>query len=209
MLLFSLSTNSNDTYIAEDCLFGLWKPELKSNLFWQPISKTFRRHRQYYAHTWIWASVVSTVSCKAFPAQDISENMGEWAEIVHIDAERSSLNPYGLGRDSITLRGLGDSATVKSLRPSPELGMKTVFNRQEPLSFTQDVTRPPEVIVNEKIFLLANMRNHDKEGKFWPVSCTVLKPELGVPGTYRRLGRTRTTCLGASLEAERTGRTGK
>jgi len=97
-------------FTAEDYICGLWRMRFLEGLLWY-VAKIENSHRiSSYAPSWSWASVTSPISY--YNGAMLSAETDHWAELVSINVEKMSTNPYTQARGSATLRGYLGEATI-------------------------------------------------------------------------------------------------
>jgi hypothetical protein len=182
-------------YTADDYVCGLWTPEFRAGLLWQVAesSDISRRHREFYAPSWSWASVTSPVeySFALKGTYGWDEEGGEWAELVSINIEKTTTNPYGPARGSVTLRGrLGTAVVIRKYFLG--LGTKTASKEKRPrLLFYPDVNDPSEVVEGDLVnILIVTEQSITSDTHPFEAVCLVLKPANDniSPRSYTRVG---------------------
>ena len=145
-------------YTADDYICGLWRQEFRTGLLWEVRHRSIppaRRHQQYYAPSWTWASVNGSTVHGFGRYVGWSESQGEWAEVLSIDIEKTTKNPYGPEHGSVLLRGYISLATVSDFRRMPPLirlgaiGMKD----GKDILFNVDIREKPEVVHGGKVYI--------------------------------------------------------
>ena len=152
-----------DLYTANDYFFGLWRQEFRTHLLWAvKKADASRRHPKSYAPTWSWAAVNSPVKYFFDRYSGWPEDEGFWAEIISLDAEKTSANPYGPGHGTVILRGLfGVAVVIESLAGNDDkLQMRLKLRAENlelgpELEFFPDIVENPEVVVGEAVFIFA------------------------------------------------------
>ncbi|KAL2019566.1 hypothetical protein VTK56DRAFT_9533 [Thermocarpiscus australiensis] len=181
---------------AGDYVCGLWKHEFRTNLLWQVSSSSSSRdertyrHARFYAPSWSWASVNGPVLYHFGLRNGWAEDEGEWAEVLSVDVEKTTANPYGPARGSVALRGYFGLAVISDLKRIPpllRLGGKGSQGGEE-IIFEPDIHEKPEVAEGEEVyvFVVASKRDDPAEEE---MACLVLKlVEESSVSTYRRVG---------------------
>lgn len=189
------------TYLA-----GLWKEDLPSALLWefdrQSITKrTSRRHENYYAPTWSWASITGPIKCGWQPFDDIMD-----FEVLAAGCVPAGKNPYGSVRSGF-IEGIGvvapvrlgklvptDSAEISEtgegyvvLPSSSTISNEGLDKHQLDAAFNPDVQGyTSEIVEGEQYFLLVISQSETGE------SSIVVRPSSATANSYERVGSCRT-----------------
>ncbi|KEZ45316.1 hypothetical protein SAPIO_CDS2120 [Scedosporium apiospermum] len=185
-----------EPYTADDYICGLWRQEFRTGLLWEihhRSSPPARRHRQYYAPSWSWASVNGSTVHGFGRYNGWSESQGEWAEVLSIDIEKTTKNPYGPGRGSVLLRGYIGLATVSDFQRRPPLIRLGAAGTKggEDIIFNVDIEEKPEVVQGGEVYIFVVTSKPSKEDSTvrTDMSCLVLlKAGEESPNIYRRVG---------------------
>lgn len=183
-------------YTADDYICGLWRQEFRTGLLWEVShrqSPPTRRHQQYYAPSWSWASVIGSTVHGFDRYTGWSESQGEWVEVLSIDIEKTTKNPYGPGCGSVLLRGYIGLATVSDFQRRPPLVRLGAAGTKggEDILFNVDIREKPEVVQGGEvyIFVVTSKPSKDDSTVRTGMSCLVLlKAGDEPPNTFLRVG---------------------
>jgi hypothetical protein len=179
-------------YAASDYFYGLWRQELGKNLLWSVhrSESRSRRHRNAYAPTWSWASVIAPVMYQSL-YEDWTQEEGDWAIVVALEEKKAMTNPYGPGQGSITLHGQLGFGVITALGINAHLRLGTGKDSGGPkdVHFYPDIVEQPEVTVGEEVSLF--VVQHRRSSRPFNFYTLVLKHTgNGDSRTYQRIGLT-------------------
>lgn len=136
-------SNASGDYVA-----GIWESNLPRSLMWTRVGRESRRHQEYYAPTWSWASLVG-------PEVRLEVRNIPLAKVISLSKELSSANPFG------SLK----SASIKIKAPMARFPSHVNWDGEAQIvvadvssgyrgKLTLDVTKPFEITTLDELFVV-------------------------------------------------------
>ncbi|KAI8718082.1 HET domain-containing protein [Fusarium sp. LHS14.1] len=137
-----VKTNASKDYVA-----GIWESDLPRSMLWTRVGPDSRRHQEYYAPTWSWASLIG-------PEIRLAKRCSTISKVISLSKELATANPFGPVKSvSVTIR-----TPVAKLPSDFTWNGEAQMDLRGLLSFISgklilDVTKPFEITTADELFV--------------------------------------------------------